>query len=67
MPSNRDSAPPSGGRCTELEHAVDLAVEALARPGLSDQDRQMPELALDVQHGSKIRFSTHADISIARH
>jgi hypothetical protein len=26
----------------------------------------MPELALDMQHGSKIRFSTHADISLAR-
>jgi hypothetical protein len=43
----------------ELEHAVDIAVKPLARPGLGDLYGQIPQLALDVQHWGKIRFSTH--------
>src|SRR5687767_9379531 len=49
----------------ELEHAVDVAVEALALLGLGDLNGQMSQLALNVQHRSQIRVSTHADSSIA--
>jgi hypothetical protein len=43
----------------ELEHAVDVAMKALARLGLGEFYGQMPQLALDVQHWGKIRFSSH--------
>jgi len=43
---------PAETGAAELEHAVDVAVEALALLGLGDLNRQMPQLALDVQHWS---------------